>query len=141
MLTNGTATQIRSTTKQSCGANNSSKGIPKMKSGANKLVRRQPMAKACSHVELGQVVLCSYKGWPEWPALVTGFEKNMINIEFFGDHTTFKAALKHFFVFEESHEVINRNIKRLKKPLYKKAVMEAEVLLKVPPEHSIFNQF
>lgn len=47
----------------------------------------------CDHVERGQVVLCKMRGFCEWPAIVTGFEKNLITVEFFGDHTTQKTAI------------------------------------------------
>lgn len=48
--------------------------------------------------------------------------------------------MKNFYVFEESHETIIQNIKILKRPLYRKAVKEAETVLNIPPEHSVLSK-
>lgn len=53
--------------------------------------------KPCENVKIDEVLLCKMKGYCEWPCLVTRFEKNLIKIEFFGDHTTHKAAISNFF--------------------------------------------
>lgn len=104
------------------------------------VIHHKPIATPCDRVMLGQVVLCKMKGHPLWPAKVIGFENNLISIKFYGDHTTYKAALRNFFKFEESTEVMIANLKSKKRPLYKKAVHEAEVELKIPAEISILTR-
>lgn len=95
--------------------------------------------KPLEHVEKGDVVLCKMRGCP-WPAFVTGFDNNLIVIEFFGDHTTHKAAISNFYEFKEAHELIIANLRTRKSALYSKAVKEAEIMLGIPVQNSILNQ-
>lgn len=104
-------------------------------------LRQAAKPKPCDHVEKGQIVLCKMKGFCEWPAIVTGFENNLIKIEFFGDHTTHKAAVHNFYRFEESYDLIACNLRSKKTPLYSKSIREAEKVLGIPNEKSIFNTF
>lgn len=94
----------------------------------------------CDDVKEGQIVLCKMKGYCEWPAKVTGFEKNLIKVEFFGDHTTQKTAIKNIFCFEDSCDLILSNLRMKKTPLYSKSVREAECVLGITKEKSIFNR-
>lgn len=123
----------------------SKEAIDKKSKKIGAIVKRQPIPKPtpCDHIDIGQVVLCKMRGFVEWPALVTGFNNNLIAIEFFGDKTTHKAAIKNFFIFEKSHDTIVNNIRSKKgysRELYCKSVREAEDLLGVPREISILNQ-
>lgn len=129
---------IHSATQEESAKNNSKENDQKKNKA---IARRRPCpTPIVDRMEIGQIVLCRFSGWKEWPAVVIGFEKNLIKVKFFGDNTTFKAAPKNFFSFEESHETIIENLKFYKKPLYRKAVMEAESVLNVPPELSIFTR-
>lgn len=89
---------------------------------------------------MGQVVLCKMRGYAEWPAMVVGIEENLIHVEFFGDHTRYKCAVRNFFRFEDCHDVILANLRTKKTALYARSVKEAEAVLGVPPELSIFQQ-
>lgn len=80
------------------------------------------------------------KGFAMWPAVVTGFQKKLIEINFFGDNTSHKAALCNFYKFEESHDIMIANLKTKKTPLYKKAILEAEYMLNIPPKMSLTNK-
>lgn len=112
----------------------------KMKKNLIVAVHRRPIAVPCDRVDIGQIVLCKMRGFCEWPAIVTGFQKNLIVIKFFGDGTSHKAALRNFYKFEESHEAIIANLKAKKTPLYKKAILEAEYVLGIPEANSIITQ-
>lgn len=100
------------------------------------LVRREPKSKLkpipCEQVGIGEIVLCKMKNWCEWPAVVTRIDGNLISIRFFGDGSTQKMSIIHFFKFVESNEVIKQNLLNRKTPLYAKAIKEAERALKVP---------
>lgn len=91
------------------------------------------------NVELGQVLLCKIRGFAEWPATVTDINDNAIEVTFFGDGTTYTTSIAHLFDFKESHEIICSNLQRLKSPLYKKSVKEAELALKIPSGLSILS--
>lgn len=115
---------------------------PKVTKKSTAIVKAQPIAKLtpCCSVELGEVVLCKMRGFCEWPAIVTEIKDNMIHVEFFGDYTTHKAAINgNFFKFKESYDAIKFNLLYKKKPLYSKAVAEAEISLGVPFAKSIFR--
>lgn len=77
------------------------------------------------------------RGFAEWPCVVTEIVGNLIKIKFFGDQTTHKTTINNFFDFKESSEVIKCNASRLKSPLYKKAVQEAEIALGIPRHLSL----
>lgn len=72
--------------------------------------RPRPKAFPCDHVELGQIVLFKMNGYCEWPAIVTGFEGNLIHVRFFGDNTTCKGVIKNFFDFKRSSEIVIANL-------------------------------
>lgn len=91
-------------------------------------------------VQLGEVVLCKMRGFCEWPARVFGIENGLIHVEFFGDHTTHKAAIHNFYKFEDSSDVILANLRGRKNALYSKSVREAEVVLGIPLPDSITNR-
>lgn len=115
---------------------------PKIKEKSTAVVKYRPISKPkpCDSVQMGEVVLCKMRGFAEWPAVVTGIENNLIHIEFFGDHTKHKATIKSFFKFRDSHDLILANLKSKKTPLYAKSIKEAEMVLGVPPECSIFTK-
>lgn len=96
--------------------------------------------KPCERLEMGQIVLCKMRGFCEWPGIVTGFQKNLVTIEFFGDHTSHKAAMNNFFNFEDSYDVILNNLRTKKTPSYAKSIQEAEYALGIPMEKSILNR-
>lgn len=96
--------------------------------------------KPLERVEMGQVLLCKMRGYCMWPGFVTGFDKNLVIIEFFGDNTTYRAAINNFFSFEDSHDIIINNLRTKKTQIYAKAITEAEYVLGIPAEKSIFNQ-
>lgn len=107
----------------------------------NAIVRRRvPIMKQCEHVEIGEILLCKLRGYPEWPAFVTGKEGNMIAVEFFGDHTTYKTNIANCYKFSESSEKIVEILRTRKNPLYGKSVKEAEAVLGIPFEQSIVNR-
>lgn len=97
--------------------------------------------KPCDSIEKGDVVLCKMRGYCEWPGIVTGFERNLVVIRFFGDDTIHKAAIDNFYRFEQSYELIAFNLRMRKTPLYSKSIREAEESLGIPSQQSIFNQF
>lgn len=97
-----------------------------------------PKAVQCKQTEVGMIVLCKMRGFCPWPALVTEIDRNTIFVEFFGDHTTQKTTIGNLFSFHDSSDFIISNIKRLKIPLYKKAVRQAEISLGISEENSIF---
>lgn len=101
-----------------------------------------PKPKPCSRVEKGQIVLLKMRGYTEWPAIVTGFEKNLIVAKFFGNDewNEHKAAIKIFYDFGQSADFILRNLQIKKAPLFTKAVKEAEYALGIPDEKSIFKR-
>lgn len=109
------------------------------KSKSRAIVRSVSKPTPCNEVKKGEIVLCKMKGFPEWPAYVTGFVKNLIAIQF-GDGTTHKAAVKNFYKFSDSQELILLHLNTKKNPLYSKAVKEAENALGVTPNLSIFNR-
>lgn len=98
------------------------------------MVRRQPKA---VNLKIGDVTLCKLRGYCEWPCFVTSLDNNMIEVEFFGDHTSYKAKIDKFFDIQESFDVILNNLQRLKSPLYKKSIKEMEIVLGIPPESSM----
>lgn len=113
-----------------------------MNKKSKEIVRFKPTSKPkpCERVEIGEIVLCKMRGYCEWPASVTELQKNVVHIEFFGDHTTHKSTLGNIYKFEESHDLILANLKMKKTPQYSKAVREAESVLGIPFEKSIMNQ-
>lgn len=106
----------------------------------NAVAKYKSKLKPCENVKIGEVLLCKMRGYCEWPCLVTGFEKNPIEIEFFGDHTSHKAAISNFFSFVNNSDNIISNLKPKKNTLYRKSVIEAEMLMGVPSEESILNR-
>lgn len=117
--------------------------VKKWKRGGRKskaLVRVIAKPKPCEHVNEGDIVLCKMRGYCSWPAIVTEINQNSVSVEFFGDHTTQKTTLKNLYTFHESHSEIISNLKRLKNPLYKKAILEVERILRIPENKSIVNQ-
>lgn len=89
-------------------------------------------------VSVGDVVLCKMRGFCPWPAYVTKLEGKSIFVEFFGDRTTQKTTITNLFSFQDSKDIILANIMRLKNPLFKKAVREAELVMGISEEYSIF---
>lgn len=87
----------------------------------------------------GQIILCKVRGFCPWPGVVTGFDKNLISVKFFGDNSTYKAAINNFFKFEESSGAIIHNLKMKKNPMYSKAVREAEAVIGIAEKDSILN--
>lgn len=118
----------------------------KVKSVTTKILLKKALRKiskkpkSCEHLEKGEIILCKLRGYCEWPAIVVEFEKNSVQLEFFGDHTTCKTSLKNCYKFEDSSEIILNNLVLKKTPLYAKAIKEAEAVLNIPCERSIFNQ-
>lgn len=100
----------------------------------------KPKATPAKSVQLGEVVLCKMRGFCEWPARVTGFENGLILVEFFGDHTTHKAAIHNFYKFEDSSDAIRDNLRGRKNPLYSKSIREAECVLGIPLIDSVTNR-
>lgn len=105
------------------------------------LVKPSKNPKPASRVEIGEVVVCKMKGFCEWPAIVTGVDGRMVSVEFFGDHTTHRAAINNFFKFAECGDMIRSNLVKQKKPLYHKSIREAELVLGVPQEICISNMY
>lgn len=103
------------------------------------LVRTISKPKPCDKVEIGVIVLCKMRGYPAWPAHVTGFEKKLICVQFYGDQTTHKASIKNFFKFVDSQELIISCLRNRKNPLYSKAIREAELSLGLKICDSILN--
>lgn len=102
------------------------------------LVRvKQPHALGCEKVAVGDVILCKMRGYCPWPAFVTKINGNSVFVEFFGDHTTQKTTLANLYKFQGSGDLVLANLKRLKSPLFSKAVREAEVVLNIPENVSI----
>lgn len=99
-----------------------------------------PKPKRCDKVNIGEIVMCKMRGFNEWPAIVTGFENNLIVVEFFGDHKTHKSSIKNVFKFKDCSEIILSNLKTKKSPLFAKSVQETEVWLGISDEHSIFKR-
>lgn len=112
----------------------------KPKSKALVLVRTNPKPQPCNSVGVGEVILCKMRGFPEWPAIVTGFDNNLVCIKFFGDQTTHKTAVKNVYRFDDSHGLIISHLCSKKKPLYSKAIKEAEVALGVASYDSLLNK-
>lgn len=119
---------------------NSSNGKKNKKNRA--VVKSRPIfkPKPCEHVEVGQIVLCKMRGFAEWPGTITDIQNNLISIKFFGDNTTHKAAKNNFFTFEDCTDIILNHLRTKKNTLYAKSVKEAEYVLGIPHEKSIFNQ-
>lgn len=103
-------------------------------------LRNNPAATPCKTIYVGDVVLCKIRGWCNWPAYITEIDKNVVSVEFFGDHTTHKTTIQHLFSFLDSSIDILANLTRLKDPLFSKSVKEAEGSLKIPSNQSIFHQ-
>lgn len=128
--------------RRRCVKDGSQTEAPPVKKEVKKVVqRRQPIPKPknCTNIVIGEVVLCRMRGFAEWPSFVTSINGNMISVEFFGDHTTHTAAIEHFYIFEESTDTILSNLRKYKRPLYKKSVKEAENALGIPADKSILN--
>lgn len=104
------------------------------------IVLRKPGPKSLEFVEVNQVLLCKMRGYPEWPCMVTDIENKFIHITFFGDKTTHKTTIGHLFDFKLNHLTVRKHLRRLTTPLYRKSVLEAELSLGVPKEHSILNE-
>lgn len=94
----------------------------------------------CEHVNEGEVVLCQMRGFSAWPSRVIEIVGDLVQVRFFGDQTTYKTTVKHLYPFHKSHAEIISNLNRLKNPLYSKSVQEAESVLKIPKEKSIFTR-
>lgn len=96
--------------------------------------------KPIEDVQLGEIVLCKMKGFCEWPARVIAFENGQIVVEFFGDHTTHRTAIKNIFKFEDCSDIIISNLHGRKKPMYSKSIQEAELLMGISLTNSITNR-
>lgn len=92
----------------------------------------QPKLVPVERVAVGDVVLCKMRGFCAWPAKVIENENAMINVEFFGDHTTHKTSIKNIFAFAESAEALLANLKGRKEPALAKAVREVEIVHGLP---------
>lgn len=113
----------------------------KTKTKSTAIVRMtNPKAVCCKEVHIGSTVLCKIKGYCPWPALVTDIDKNMVFVEFYGDHTIQKTTIKNLYSFEDSVDLIVFNAKRLKCQLFQKAVREAEIYLGIPHRVSVLTQ-
>lgn len=113
---------------------------PKKKSQA--LVKSTTLKpKPADSASIGEVMLCKMKGYCEWPCFVTHIEHGLISVEFFGDHTTHRAAIHNFYKFADCFDIILNNLKGRKNPLYRKSVREAEIVLGIPPHLSIVREF
>lgn len=99
----------------------------------------KPKPKPLEKANIGDVILCRLKGYPAWPCRVTDVEKNMISVEFFGDGTTTKTSIKNCFDFVDSVETCLSVLRNRKTPLYSKSLKEAESVLGIPVEKSIFR--
>lgn len=93
-----------------------------------------------ANLMVGEIALCKMRGFCEWPCIVTAVDGNIIEVEFFGDHTVYKAKIDHFFDIKQSSDVMLSNLRRLKSSLYRKAIAEVEIAMGIPPEVSILNQ-
>lgn len=95
----------------------------------------------CKHVEVNQIVLFRMRGFCEWPSRILSIDKNVVEVQFFGDRTTQKSVLgENIFKFEESTELILFNLRNRKKKDYEKAIKEAEMMMRIPEEMSILNR-
>lgn len=115
------------------------KAKSKKGSSSKALVRRKPIPIPMKSVIVGQILLCKMRGWSEWPCVVTDIKENLIQVTFFGDKTTHHTNIAHLFDFKESREIIRCNLQRLKSPLYKKSIREAELALGISPELSVLS--
>lgn len=123
-----------------CKKHKTGTDIKSQKGKTEALVRSTLKPIQCESVEMGEVIVCKMRGYPEWPAIVTGFDKNLAHIQFFGDRTTHKAAVKNFYRFRDSGDMMVSYMRKTKNPLYVKAVEEAEVCLGIPPYASIVRK-
>lgn len=80
------------------------------------------------------------RGYCALPSIITSVQNGVIEIEFYGDHTTPKASINHFYKFVDSDQMILANLRGRKTPLYAKAIREAEIALGIDEEHSIINR-
>lgn len=92
----------------------------------------QPKYVLAEQVEIGDIVLCKMRGFCPWPSRVIEKKNTMINVEFFGDHTTQKTSIKNIFKFGESAEALLANLKGRKDPSLAKAIREAEIVHGLP---------
>lgn len=92
----------------------------------------KPRLVPVEEVKIGDIVLCKMRGYCAWPSKVIAIENAVIDVEFFGDHTTNKTSIKNIFNFSESAEAILYNLKGRKDPRLEKAVKEAEIVLGIP---------
>lgn len=118
---------------------------PKKEEKSNKtktIAVRRPklMPTRCETVEIGQVILFKLTGFCEWPGYITNIDQNIAHIQFFGDQTVQKSKITNFYKFEDSSEIILFNLRKRKTPLYRKAVIEAEMALGIPETNSILNR-
>lgn len=106
------------------------------------VVRKPPMKRVIpQNVNVNDIVLFKMRGFFAWPALVIGINNKVVEVEFFGDHTTQKSSKKeNILSFKDSLDLILFNLRQRKCQLYRKAIREAEVLLDVPEMSSILNQ-
>lgn len=105
-------------------------------------IRRPPIKRVpCANVKINDIVLFKMRGFCEWPALVIGIHDRIVEVEFFGDHTTQKSSKKeNILEFKGSADLIIHNLRQKKCSLFRKAIREAEVMLGVPEESSILVQ-
>lgn len=122
---------------------NETKKTREKKSCKALVARRVPIIRPepCKEVEINQIVLFKMRGHCEWPAYVLSKEGNIVEVEFFGDHTTQRSALgENILQFENSSELILFNLRNRKKADYQKAIKEVEIVMRVSPENSILNR-
>lgn len=97
--------------------------------------------KPAESASIGDVMLCKMKGYPEWPCMVTGVDHGLVSVEFFGDHTTHRAAIHNFYNLADNIDIVLHNLKGRKNPLYSCSIREAELIMGIPDELSILNRF
>lgn len=93
-------------------------------------------------INTSDIVCAKVKGHQPWPAVVLGFEKRGVKVEFFGADSNERfgyVTKKEITLFKNSAEVVSLILKR-DIPKYKKAVKEAEHVCGLPAQHSLCNQ-
>lgn len=105
---------------------------------ANKLIKRKGIP--AQSVRIGEVILCKMRGSCEWPGLVIAIDGNKITIKFFGDNSTHTTTIKNIFCFSSSVDLMVANLSGRKRPLYSKAIREAELALRIPLKNSLVGK-
>lgn len=92
-----------------------------------------------TNVTIGKIVLCKMRGYPEWPATIKTINNKKVHVQFFGDNTTTFVHLNNIFSFENSIQTMVHYLNVQVRPLYRKAVVEAEIAAGIPSHMSIVN--